>query len=142
MISSSLRQLVRARAKGCCEYCLSQEDYSPERFSIEHIYPCSKGGSSDLDNLALSCQGCNNCKYTKTHALDPVTKELVRLYHPRQDRWNAHFTWNEDYSTLVGLTSVGRATIDALKLNRLGLVNLRQALYQVKIHPPKEYPAE
>ena len=142
MISSSIRKLVRERASGCCEYCLSQEDFSPERFSIEHIYPRSKGGSSNLENLALSCQGCNNCKYTKTHACDPVTKEFVRLYHPRQDRWKDHFAWNEDYSIVVGLTLVGRATVNALKLNRPGLMNLRRVLYQVKIHPPGKYSGE
>lgn len=142
MIAKSLKKLVRDRAQGCCEYCLSLEDFCPESFAIEHIVPQSKGGATVEDNLALSCQGCNNHKYVKTEAIDPVTHEIVRLFHPRRDRWQEHFTWNGDYSEIVGLTSIGRATIAVLKLNRKNLVNLRTVFYKAKIHPPRNYPID
>ena len=45
--------------------------------------------------------------------------------------------WNENSFRIVGLTSVGRATIAALKLNRAELVNLRYALHAIGEHPPK-----
>lgn len=134
--SSSLKQTVRERAQGCCEYCWSQEKFATQSFSIEHIYPLSKGGQASLENLALACQGCNNYKYNKTQGKDPANQELVSLYHPRQQQWQEHFAWNEDYTLIVGLTPTGRTTVTELRLNRAGLVNLRQILYAMGEHPP------
>jgi hypothetical protein len=39
---------------------------------------------------------------------------------------------------MAGLTSIGRATIEALQLNRQNLVNLRRMLYAMGEHPPFE----
>jgi hypothetical protein len=50
-------------------------------------------------------------------APDPSTGLQVPLFHPRTDRWAAHFAWSADGYTLQGLTSVGRATILTLALN-------------------------
>ncbi len=135
-ISSKLRQQVAARAKYCCEYCQSQARYSPDPFAIEHIQPIAKGGSSQLENLAFACQGCNGRKYIHTEALDPISQRIVSLYHPRKDCWTDHFQWSEDYTQVRGLTPVGRATVEKLQLNRTGLVNLRRLLYQTNEHPP------
>jgi hypothetical protein len=132
------REEVRSRALWSCEYCRSQEAYSPDAFSIEHIVPRAKGGSNAAGNLALACQGCNNRKFLATEALDPVTGESARLYHPRQDKWPRHFAWNEDFTLMVGLTPTGRATVAKLELNRPGLVNLRRALCKVGLHPIPE----
>ena len=52
-ISRSLRQQVIRRAFGCCEYCVSQIQFSPDPFSIEHITPRVKGGSNDWNTLAI-----------------------------------------------------------------------------------------
>src|SRR5207244_2768256 len=84
----------------------------------EHIIPHVAGGTDDLSNLALSCQGCNNHKYTSVTALDPVTGERVPLFHPRAHVWAEHFVWSEDFTLLIGLTPTGRATIQKLRLNR------------------------
>ena len=132
----SPKELVIARAGGCCEYCLSQLLFSPDPFSVEHILPLVKGGSDDPDNLALSCQGCNNHKYVHTSAIDPVTGQSAPLYHPRHDHWAEHFAWIDNCERLIGLTPTGRATILCLHLNRLGVVNLRNALYTLGRHPP------
>jgi len=83
------------RAKGCCEYCLSQLDFSPTKFSIDHIVPKSRGGDDSRDNLALACQGCNNHKHTATTATDPVSGQVVALFHPRRDTWTQHFAWSD-----------------------------------------------
>jgi HNH endonuclease len=130
------REFIEQRAKNCCEYCLSQTKFSPDPFSIEHIIPRSKGGTSDFDNLAIACQGCNNFKYNHTHAIDPVTGESVPIYHPRQQNWCDHFTWTKNATQIIGLTPTGRATIDRLKLNREGVVNLRRILHSIAQHPP------
>lgn len=64
------KQAVVERAKECCEYCWRQTQFSPDSFSIEHIVPRSRAGTSELSNLALACQGCNNRKYTSVEAID------------------------------------------------------------------------
>ena len=91
-----------------------------------------------MDNLALACQGCNGHKHTKTEGNDPVTAEVVPLYNPRQNNWDEHFCWNDDFTLIVGVSSIGRATVETLQLNRENLVNLRQVLYAMGEHPPQE----
>ncbi|MEN9938483.1 MAG: hypothetical protein RLZZ387_5062 [Chloroflexota bacterium] len=139
---AELRAQVNSRARSCCEYCRSQARFATQSFSVEHIVPRNRGGLTVLDNLALSCQGCNNHKYNKVTDRDPLTGDVVPLFHPRQHRWDDHFAWNDDYSTIVGLTPSGRATVAALRLNREGLVNLRRVLYAVGEHPPSRVPAD
>ncbi|MEK8018087.1 MAG: HNH endonuclease [Candidatus Parabeggiatoa sp.] len=133
---TALKNQVIERAQGNCEYCRSQARFATQAFSIEHITPQSKGGQTAFDNLALACQGCNNHKYNKTEATDPITTESVPLYHPRQQKWEIHFSWNDDFTLMIGITKIGRATVEALQLNREGLVNLRRVLYRVSEHPP------
>ncbi|MCI0486543.1 MAG: HNH endonuclease [Blastocatellia bacterium] len=137
-ISEALRQAVTERARGCCEYCLSQEAYATERFSIEHIYPRALGGLTVVENLALACQGCNGHKSAKTAAADPETGEMTTLFHPRKHRWAEHFSWSDDGLHIVGLTPTGKATIVRLQMNRPSLVNLRRALLSIKVHPPRD----
>jgi hypothetical protein len=131
------RRTVIARANGYCEYCQSRADYATETFAVEHIIPISLGGTDDLENLALSCSGCNNYKHDKIEAIDPVDGVLTPLFDPRRQRWRDHFTWSDDYCRIVGLTAIGRTTIATLQMNRLGLVNLRYALYLIRKHPPE-----
>ncbi len=134
-ISAFLKRTIVERAKGCCEYCQSQAKFATQIFSTEHIKPQSKGGETDLDNLALACQGCNNHKYNKTEAYDNLTNKITLLYNPRQQNWHEHFNWNKDFTLVIGLTAIGRVTIEILKLNRQELVNLRRVLYAMNEHP-------
>lgn len=139
MLEPRLTQQQKAKVKDrsidCCEYCGSQEAYSPDSFSIDHIVPLHKGGTNSFNNLANACQGCNNRKYVSTTAIDPLTGEEVALYHPRRDNWLEHFVWNEDFTLLIGLTPTGRATIEKLEINRKGVVNLRKLLHERGLHP-------
>ena len=130
------KKVVAERARGCCEYCQSQARFALQPFSVEHIVPKSQGGKATLDNLALACQGCNNHKYNKTRGPDPISGETVPLYHPREQRWSEHFSWDVDFTLIIGLTPSGRATVEVLQLNREGLVNLRRVLYAMGEHPP------
>ena len=124
------------RAKHCCEYCISQQKYSPDYFSVEHVIPRVKKGNDALYNLTYSCLACNNHKFTATEAIDPVSGSLCPLYNPRLDRWEDHFCWSADYSQLLGITPTGRATIEKLRLNRPYVINLRVVLAAIKKHPP------
>ena len=135
---STRRLDVERRAQGRCEYCQSPAKYSPQSFSLDHIIPRGQGGETSLDNLALACQGCNNHQYNKTQSRDSVADRLVDLFHPRQQRWHDHFTWDERFELIIGLTATGRVTVEALKLNRPELVNLRRLLYAAGEHPLPE----
>lgn len=134
-MNARLKAEVQAQAHGCCEYCWSQEEYSPDPFSVEHITPLSRGGNDELENLAFACQGCNNRKYVNTEAVDPASGELAPLFHPRRDLWPQHFAWNDDYTLVIGVSATGRATVARLALNRKGLVNLRRVLREQGLHP-------
>jgi hypothetical protein len=130
--------LVAERARGCCEYCRGQAAYAMQPFSVEHVVPRGRGGLTDEANLAFSCQGCNNHKYTKTEATDPAGGAVAPLFNPRTQKWRDHFTWNHDATLVLGVTPTGRATVAALRLNREGLVNLRRVLFAHGLHPPPE----
>jgi 5-methylcytosine-specific restriction endonuclease McrA len=136
-ISERQRRTVVERAGGCGEYCRSPLKYSPDPFATEHIVPRSLGGWTRLDNLALACLGCNGYKYNRVEFLDPSSEKIVPLFHPRKDRWSKQFAWNEACTHLIGLSPTGRATIEALRLNRPNLVNLRRVLFAAGEHPPE-----
>jgi HNH endonuclease len=129
-------RLVAERARDACEYCRSQARFATHSFSVEHVVPLNAGGSDEPENLALACQGCNNHKYTKTEARDPISGALVPLFNPRLQLWRDHFLWSADFTRILGTTPVGRATVEALHLNRAGLLNLRELLYAAGKHPP------
>jgi len=136
-IPAELRRLVTDLAQNCCEYCRLQASYSADSFTVDHILPRVQNGLTDAENLALCCNGCNQHKSTKTFAIDPITELTAALFNPRQQNWEEHFAWNDDFTLTLGLTATGRATIEALQLNRKGLVNLRCVLYAIGEHPPK-----
>jgi hypothetical protein len=137
---STVREAVIRRAQGRCEYCRSPAAFAHQSFSVEHIRPRSRRGKDSFRNLALSCQGCNNHKYNRSKARDPVSEESVILFNPRRHRWADHFAWASDAIHILGLTAIGRATVEALQLNREALVNLRRVLLLAGEHPPSTNP--
>lgn len=137
-VGSRLRRIVVDRAQARCEYCQTPARISPDPFSVEHILPSSNQGATEVDNLALSCQGCNSYKHTFTSAFDAATGIMAPLFHPRRDKWSEHFAWSNGYREIRGTTAIGRATIVRLRLNRVELVNLRSILVAVGAHPPEE----
>lgn len=136
MSFNKIKKDVSLRAKYLCEYCKSPANISSQPFAVEHIIPKSKGGETVLDNLALSCQGCNNYKYTKTEGIDLLTNNKVSLFNPRKHEWNKNFAWSDDLLEVLGITSIGRISVNILKLNRLELKNLRKLLANAGKHPP------
>jgi hypothetical protein len=66
--------------------------------------------------------------------LDPETKVLTRLFHPRDDQWDDHFAWNGP--VLTGRTAIGRTTIDVLFMNAPERVELRMLLMRAGLFPP------
>jgi hypothetical protein len=119
-----LVELVRRRAGFRCEYCHFSERFSGLNFQIDHIFAEKHGGLTESENLALSCIYCNSYKGANLSGIDPVTSEIVRLFHPRRDPWNDHFRWQD--AVLAGRTPIGRATIEALRINDATAVALRR----------------
>jgi hypothetical protein len=68
-------------------------------------------------------------------AIDPVSGMDVSLFNPRTEKWKTHFQWQDNFSIIEGITPTGRATVELLKLNRKGVVNLRKALFAYGVHP-------
>lgn len=134
-IPSARRLEIAMRAGFLCEYCHTPEDFTTDTFNIEHILPILHGGSEAEGNLAYSCGGCNGNKHFHISWNDPDSGQSSPLFHPRKDKWEEHFSWSEELILLVGQTRKGRATIDLLKMNRPGLVNLRKALLAYGAHP-------
>jgi hypothetical protein len=125
-VRASTRDAVRERAISTCEYCRRPDWFASGPFVVEHIQPRAKGGDDALENLAYACDFCNGAKYDAVEAIDPTTGQMVPLFHPRYDVWEEHFYLSEDTVTLVGLTSVGRATVVRLGLNRIENLRMRQ----------------
>ena len=136
-IPPKLRAAVIKRARGLCEYCRSRSSHSPGPFVVDHIIPKVRGGKTTLGNLALACSGCNGRKHAKVNGTDPLTGKSARLFHPRRQPWPDHFAWSGDDKLIIGLTAIGRATVEALQLNREELINLRAAFRILKLHPPE-----
>ena len=116
-INKVVRQLVRERAKFLCEYCHSPEWSSADLFTLEHLLPQSKGGSDELNNLALACRRCNERRYNFTTGIDSETKLETPIFQPRQQVWAEHFIWTADGVKIVSLSPIGRATNNRLDLN-------------------------
>ena len=137
-IPRSLRDQVKRRAGFRCEYCRTAEWLSGIEGEIDHIIPRSEGGSSDLENLCYACTACNGYKQAKTSAIDPLSKTLVHLFHPRKHVWEENFAWSDDTLRIIGLTPVGRATVEGLRLNHPLAVPARTIWSRVGYHPPPE----
>lgn len=109
--------VIASRARWRCEYCLAPEALFNSQFEVDHIQPRERGGADEDWNLALACRSCNGSKYVATRAADPLTGRLVRLFNPRTDAWDDHFQLYGPTAEVIGLTSIGRATVDRLRMN-------------------------
>jgi hypothetical protein len=50
---------------------------------------------------------------------------LIPLFHPRKDRWDDHFKWDD--LRVVGRTAVGRTSVRVLQLNSPARLRVRRA---------------
>jgi len=135
-ISVELQRQVRERFANCCAYCRTAEALTVVTIEFEHIVPRAAGGATVFDNLCLSCPTCNRHKSDLGSAPDPLTQKDVALFHPQQQRWRDHFSWNADATQVVGLTPTGRATIAALRMNRPQMIRVRRMWVAMNEHPP------
>lgn len=125
-ISAALRQQVFKRAHGRCEYCLIPESVALVPHQVDHIIALKHNGSTEPDNLALSCTLCNKHKGSDLASLDPQTGTVVPLFNPRQDEWPIHFEIED--GLIVPLTPFGRVTVRLLQFNTQQRVEERRLL--------------
>jgi 5-methylcytosine-specific restriction endonuclease McrA len=61
-IEAALREFVRLRAAGLCEYCRISERFTLVEHEIDHVIAVKHGGRAVVENLALCCTVCNSSK--------------------------------------------------------------------------------
>jgi hypothetical protein len=133
-IPASLRQLVIRRADNRCEYCGISQIGQVATFHIDHIVPVVAGGETVSGNLALACVSCSLRKGARREIEDLETGTIVLIFHPRQQIWKEHFDWSG--LQVIGLTPTGRATVQALNLNRPTMLAIRAEEELLGRHPP------
>jgi len=126
---------VALRAGHRCEYCHAPEAVFNLPFEVEHIIPLSQKGSDTETNWALACRSCNLRKAAHVSGVDPESQAVVRLFHPRKDRWEEHFRINTRRGEIEGLTAVGRATVAQLEMNNEIQVAARRQWMRLGVFP-------
>lgn len=126
---------VARRAFHRCEYCHAPELVFNFRFEVEHVIPVSQGGEDDESNVALACRSCNVHKGADVSGVDSTSGEVVRLFHPRLDRWSEHFHVDRETGRIVGITSVGQATASRLNLNSASQLLARSHWIRLGVFP-------
>lgn len=126
---------VALRAEHRCEYCHAPEAVFNFPFEVEHIIPIASGGADSDSNWALACRSCNLWKAAHLQGLDPISGAMVRLFHPREDNWDAHFRVDPENGEIRGNTSVGRATIECLRMNHEAQRKARQQWMRLGLFP-------
>ena len=74
---------------GRCFYCgrrIYVTDGGESSATLEHIRPLKRGGTNDLENLALACKGCNEEKGRNADRSKP-DEYFDELLLRRQERW-------------------------------------------------------
>ena len=125
-MNRELLKRVRELAADRCDYCRLPRTFDPLPFQIDHVIAQQHGGETELANLAWCCLHCNKHKGPNIAGIDPQSGDIVRLFHPRRQRWGRHFRW--EGATLIGLTKNARATIRVLAINDPDAVEFRAEL--------------
>ncbi len=132
-IPAAWRRLVRARAKGRCEYCLLHEDDAVFPHAVDHIVARKHGGKTQPQNLAWACFVCNSLKGTDLASIDAATGRIEILFNPRRHKWGTHFRLNG--AMIVARTTIGRVTERLLRFNLPRLVEMRELLISEGRYP-------
>jgi len=125
-LSTALRQRLVEIDDHRCAYCHTSQGNSGNPMVVDHLLPRSKGGATTFENLCFACYRCNLFKSSQVEAIDPLSGETVPLFHPRRNRWGDHFAWNEAGLRILGLTPIGRATVTALNMNNVVIIDARR----------------
>ncbi|MEM7658759.1 MAG: HNH endonuclease signature motif containing protein [Bacteroidota bacterium] len=114
-LPESIRKKVAKRARYRCEYCRFPDEHSFLPFQIDHIIAIKHLGGNEIENLAWACPHCNQFKGSDLSTYLAEIDQIVPLYHPRKETWRNHFEVED--GAIIGLTKVGKATVQLLQLN-------------------------
>ncbi|MEH2236268.1 HNH endonuclease [Nostoc sp.] len=123
------------RANHHCDYCQAPELIFNFPFEVEHIIPLSQQGENDQANLALACRSCNLRKGTRISGIVPGSNTEVSFFHPRQDKWSEHFQVDTQSGKIIGITSLGKVTIEYLEMNSASQMAARQLWIRLSLFP-------
>lgn len=63
-----IKRFIYGRDMGKCCYCPKNLTY--EQATIDHVFPKSKGGKREIDNICIACPDCNTKKGDKETIID------------------------------------------------------------------------
>ena len=132
-VPAALRQLVKTRAKGLCEYCLIHEEDTYFGCQVDHIISEKHGGSTHEDNLAYACTYCNRNKGSDIGSIVWQPQRFCRFFNPRIDQWMDHFRL--DGVRIASLTPIGEVTARILNFNHIDRLIEREELVAVRRYP-------
>ena len=87
-------------------------------------------------NLAWACACCNNTKGSDLGTLVGQPPQLVRLFHPRTDRWAGCFLLNG--MRIDPANATGEATVKLLQFNHDTRLRERETLAETGRYPTIE----
>ena len=137
-LSTTLRQRLLTVDDHRCAYCHTPQANSGSPMVVDHLLPRSRGGATTFENLCFACYSCNLFKGSQIAATDPLSGEMTPLFHPRRDRWDDHFAWDEAGLRILGLTAPGRATVTALNMNNEVIIDARRNWVRLGWRPATE----
>jgi hypothetical protein len=135
-VSEPLRRQVAERAYRVCEYCLVHEDDTFWGCQVDHVISRKHGGATEPGNLAWACACCNNAKGSDIGTLVGQPPRLLRLFHPRTDRWSGCFALSGVHIDPANL--IGEGTVSLLQLNHLNRLREREVLADAGRYPTIE----
>jgi hypothetical protein len=126
---------IAERANHCCEYCHAPELVFNFPFEVEHIIPLFRQGTNEESNLALACRSCNLRKGTYISAIDSDSNEEIQFFNPRQNLWSEHFQIEMEVGMVMGITAIGKVTVENLKMNSVAQVAARKLWVRLGLFP-------
>jgi len=95
-------------------------------FHVEHIIARQHLDDERDMNLCLACAHCNLHKGLNVASVLRETREIVSLFHPRQQLWENHFLVND--GVMYGRTRIGEVIVRLLRMNDDDQLQIRKAL--------------
>ncbi len=130
--AEQFREAVVRRAGNRCEYCQLPAQLQVSGFEIDHILPRSRGGQTDLSNVALACPHCNARKWAHIDGEDLESGQWIALFN----NWIALLTPGVSRSSTILLTSPGMKSAKRRSVLSLGRFNsIRQPLSCANVQP-------
>jgi hypothetical protein len=126
---------IAERANHRCEYCHAPELVFNFPFEVEHIVPMFRQGTNEESNLALACRACNLRKGISVSGIDSDSNIEVQFFHPRQNLWSEHFQIDMQAGMVMGITAVGKVTVENLKMNSAAQVAARKLWIRLGLFP-------